>query len=77
MSLGNQAEHWRLRATEAHVSAENMEDAESKLSMLNIAREFERLAERAEKLSKMESEARSKLDRESSSAVSSTNLATK
>jgi hypothetical protein len=40
-------EHWRQRA-EARVLAEQMSDAASREKMLGIAKDYERLAERAE-----------------------------
>jgi hypothetical protein len=40
--------YWRNRAEEARVVAESMEDQRSKEMMLGIARDFERLAARAE-----------------------------
>jgi hypothetical protein len=41
-------EHWRQRAEEARVLAEQMSDAASREKMLGIAKDYERLAERAE-----------------------------
>jgi hypothetical protein len=40
--------HWRQRAEEARVLAEQMSDAASREMMLGIAKDYERLAERAE-----------------------------
>jgi hypothetical protein len=40
--------HWRSRAKEARDLAEKIADHESKLRMLGIADEYEKLAERAE-----------------------------
>jgi len=54
LSIINRAEHWRIRAIEAHATIEQLDDPESKASMLVIAKEFEKLTDRAEKLSKME-----------------------
>jgi hypothetical protein len=52
--------HWLGRAEEARVLAEQMSDAASREMMLGIAKDYERLAERAEqraqeKLKKKES----------------------
>ena len=44
----NHPEHWRDRAEEARKLAEQIEDADSKAAMLRIAKDYERLAERAE-----------------------------
>ena len=41
-------QHWRLRAAEARATAEKIADPESKRMMLEIANEYEKLAERAE-----------------------------
>jgi hypothetical protein len=43
------AEHWRSRAEEARVLAELMGDPVAKGTMLEIADQYERLAQRAEK----------------------------
>ena len=40
--------HWRARAADAHVMAEQFADPESKRLMLWIAEEYEILAERAD-----------------------------
>ena len=40
--------HWRERAVTMRALAEEMEDADCKRSMLNIADEYERIAKRAE-----------------------------
>ena len=40
--------HWRQRAEEARVLAEQMSDAASREMMLGIAKDYERLATRAE-----------------------------
>ena len=50
MPMNNRAEHWRIRAIEAHATAEQLDDPESKASMLVIAREFEKLADRTDTL---------------------------
>ena len=39
--------HWRSRAQEARAVADSLDDLEAKRSMLNIADEYEHLAERA------------------------------
>jgi hypothetical protein len=46
--LMNNPQHWRDRAEEARVNAEQMRDPESKRMMLEIADGYMRLAERAE-----------------------------
>ena len=40
--------HWRQRAEQARALAEQMSDAPSREMMLGIAKDYERLAERAE-----------------------------
>ena len=47
-SFINDPEHWRNRAEEARTLAEQMNDEMSKQTMLRIAADYERLAERAE-----------------------------
>ena len=44
----NDPKHWRERAEEARVHAEQMADPEAKQTMLKIAEDYEKLAERAE-----------------------------
>jgi hypothetical protein len=44
----NEPQHWRARAEEARVLANQMNDSESKDAMLRIAEDYERLAQRAE-----------------------------
>jgi hypothetical protein len=39
--------HWRYRADEARLMADNMADPESKRMMMEVATGYERLAERA------------------------------
>jgi hypothetical protein len=46
--LINNPQHWRDRAEEARVNAEQMRDPESRRMMLEIADGYMRLAERAE-----------------------------
>jgi hypothetical protein len=47
--LINNPQHWRDRAEEARVNAEQMGDPESRRMMLEIADGYIRLAERAER----------------------------
>jgi len=42
------AKHWRARAEEARVHAEQMDDLVARGTMLKIAEEYEKLAQRAE-----------------------------
>ena len=42
------AKHWRARAEEARVHAEQMDDPTVRQTMLKIAEEYEKLAQRAE-----------------------------
>src|SRR5262249_10970889 len=44
----NEPQHWRARAEEARILANKMDDSESKDAMLRIAKDYERLAKRAE-----------------------------
>jgi hypothetical protein len=44
----NDPEHWRSRAEEARAIAEQMKDMPSREAMLRIAKDYERLAARAE-----------------------------
>jgi hypothetical protein len=46
-SFINDPEHWRNRAEEARTLADQMSDQASKQTMLRIAADYERLAERA------------------------------
>jgi len=46
-SFINDPAHWRRRAEEARTIAEQMSDSPSKEAMLRIAKDYERLAERA------------------------------
>ena len=43
----NDPEHWRARAEEMRTLAEDVTDEESRKTMLRIAQDYERLAERA------------------------------
>jgi hypothetical protein len=47
-SFINDPEHWRKRAEEARDLANQMNDETSKQTMLNIAADYDRLAERVE-----------------------------
>jgi hypothetical protein len=49
LELLNNAEHWRNRAEEARVHAEQLTDPEAKRMMLAIAESYEKLAQRAGK----------------------------
>ena len=51
-SFINDPAHWRRRAEEARTIAEQMSDLQSKDSMLRIAKDYERLAKRAEQRGK-------------------------
>jgi hypothetical protein len=46
--ITNDPEHWWKRAEATRTAAENMFDRDSKDRMLRIAKEYEKLAERAE-----------------------------
>ena len=46
--LINDPKHWRERAEEARTFAEALDDPEAKRMMFEIARGYERLAQRAE-----------------------------
>ena len=48
----NDPEHWRARAEEMRRLAENINDAATKEMMLRIARDYEKLAARAEERSR-------------------------
>jgi len=47
----NDPGHWRKRAEEMRVLAESAKDDVAKETMLRVAKEYDRLAERAEKRS--------------------------
>jgi hypothetical protein len=47
-SIIDDPEHWRGRAEEARAIAEQMQDMPSREAMLRIAKDYERLAKRAE-----------------------------
>jgi len=51
-SFINDPAHWRQRAEEARTIAEQMNDLQSRESMLRIAKDYERLAERADQRAK-------------------------
>jgi hypothetical protein len=51
-SFINDPTHWHQRAEEARTIAEQMGDPQSKEAMLRIAKDYERLAERAERRAK-------------------------
>jgi hypothetical protein len=44
----NDPQHWRARAEEARILANQMKDSEAKVAMLRIAEDYEHLAQRAE-----------------------------
>jgi hypothetical protein len=52
--LLNDAQHWRRRAEQAWVLSEDAKDAEAVEILRGIARSYERLAERADKLNDQE-----------------------
>ena len=45
----NDPHHWRQRAEEARTAADQLTDEKSKKAMLRIAKDYEMLAERAER----------------------------
>jgi hypothetical protein len=47
-SFADDPAHWRKRAKEARTLADQMNDAQSKQTMMRIAEDYERLARRAE-----------------------------
>ena len=49
MSDLERAEHWRERAEELRVIAENMNTTDAKADLLQLARELDRMADRLEK----------------------------
>jgi hypothetical protein len=51
-SLVNDPEHWRDRAREKRALAERLRNELAKQTMLRIANDFDRLAERAEERSR-------------------------
>lgn len=48
LELLNNAKHWRDRAEEARLHAEQLTDPEAKRMMLDIAKSYDKLAARAE-----------------------------
>jgi len=48
----NNGQHWRSRAEEMRVVAEDLRDPETRAAALRIAHDYDRLAERAEERSK-------------------------
>jgi molecular chaperone GrpE (heat shock protein) len=51
-SIANDPEHWRKRAEDMRTLANEIKDPLSKQTMLRIAADYERLAERAEERTK-------------------------
>jgi hypothetical protein len=47
-AISSDPKHWRARADEARAMAEKITDAKAKLAMLEIAKNYEHIAERAE-----------------------------
>jgi hypothetical protein len=48
----NDPQHWLQRAAEMRILADSVEDPVSKATMLRIAQDYDRLAERAEQRSR-------------------------
>jgi hypothetical protein len=47
--LMNDPEHWKLRAHEARLTAQRLDDPEAKAAMLKVADEYDHVAARASK----------------------------
>ena len=48
-AISSDPQHWRARADEARAMAEKITDPHAKAAMLEIARNYEHIAERAER----------------------------
>jgi hypothetical protein len=48
-AISSDPQHWRARADEARAMAEKITDPQAKAAMLEIARNYEHIAERAER----------------------------
>jgi len=55
----NDPEHWRKRAEQMRALAQGIKDAQSKITIRRIANEYDKLAERAERLARGSSPASS------------------
>jgi hypothetical protein len=47
-AISSDPEHWRVRAAEARAMAAKITDLKARLAMLEIAKNYEHIAERAE-----------------------------